>query len=105
MVNNFSLCTCKSSTADLVGLAVGDVNDAWDIVPQVQERLQFDGRLGRSKLCPVFTDVKHSTPKRYPCYAFMEIDNWAQLTMRPVYLYQAELEAMVLELMATAQRM
>jgi len=35
----------------------------------------------------------------------MEIDSWAQQTLRPVYLYQAELEAMALELMATAQRM
>jgi len=52
-----------------------------------------------------FTDVKHPTPKRYPCYAFMEIDSRAQQTLRPVYLYQAELEAMALELMATAQRM
>ncbi len=35
----------------------------------------------------------------------MEIDIRTQQILRPVDLYQAELEAMALELMATAQRM
>jgi len=52
-----------------------------------------------------FTDLQYPVPKRYPCYAFMEIDSRVQQSLRPVYLYQAELEAMALELMATAQRM
>jgi hypothetical protein len=37
---------------DLVRLAVGDVNEAGDIAFQVQQRVQFDGRLGRAKRCP-----------------------------------------------------
>ena len=37
---------------DLVGLAVGDVNEAGDIAPEVQQRVQFDGCLGRAKRCP-----------------------------------------------------
>lgn len=52
-----------------------------------------------------FTDLKHPAPTRYPCYAYMALDSRAQQTLRPLYLYQAELEAMALELMSTAQRM
>jgi hypothetical protein len=37
---------------DLVGLAVGDVNEAGDGAAQIEQRLQFDGRLGGSKRCP-----------------------------------------------------
>ena len=37
---------------DFVGLAVGDVNEAGDVAPQVQQRVQFDSRLGRAKRCP-----------------------------------------------------
>ena len=37
---------------DLVRLAVGDVNETGDIASQVQQRVQFDGRLGRAKRCP-----------------------------------------------------
>ena len=37
---------------DLVGLAVGNVNEAGDVASQVQQRVQLDGRLGRTKWCP-----------------------------------------------------
>ena len=37
---------------DLVGLAVGDVNEAGDRAAQVEQRVQFDGRLCGSKRCP-----------------------------------------------------
>lgn len=37
---------------DLVGLAVGDVTEAGDRAAQVEQRVQFDGRLGRSKRSP-----------------------------------------------------
>ena len=37
---------------DLVGLAVGDVNEAGDRAAQVEQRMQFDGRFGGSKRCP-----------------------------------------------------
>lgn len=37
---------------DLVGFAVGDVNEAGDVASQVQQRVQLDGRLGRSKRRP-----------------------------------------------------
>jgi len=34
---------------DLVRLAVGDVNETGDVAPQIQQRVQLDGRLGRTK--------------------------------------------------------
>lgn len=37
---------------DLVYLAVGNVNEAEDGAVQVQQRMQFDRGLGRSKRCP-----------------------------------------------------
>lgn len=37
---------------DLVGLAVGDVNEAGDGAAQVEQRVQFDGRFGGTKRCP-----------------------------------------------------
>ena len=37
---------------DLVGLAVGDVNEAGDIAPQVQQRMQLDGGFGGAKRSP-----------------------------------------------------
>ena len=37
---------------DLVGLAVGDVNETWDVAPQIEQGVQFDGGLGRAKRCP-----------------------------------------------------
>ena len=37
---------------DLVRLAVGDVNETWDIASQIQQCVQLDGGLGRSKRSP-----------------------------------------------------
>lgn len=37
---------------DLVGLAVCDVNETGNRAAQVQQRMQFDGRLGRPEWCP-----------------------------------------------------
>ena len=37
---------------DLVGLAVGDVNEAGNGAMQVQQRVQLDGRFGGAKWCP-----------------------------------------------------
>jgi hypothetical protein len=37
---------------DLVGLAVGDVDETGNIPPQVQQRMQLDGGLGGAKRCP-----------------------------------------------------
>ena len=37
---------------DLVGFAVGDVNEAGDRAAQIEQRMQFDGRLGGSKRRP-----------------------------------------------------
>ena len=37
---------------DLVRLAIGDVNEAGDISPQVQQRMKLDGGLGGAKRCP-----------------------------------------------------
>jgi hypothetical protein len=37
---------------DLVGLAVGDVDEAGNVAAQVQQRVQLDGRFGRAKRCP-----------------------------------------------------
>jgi hypothetical protein len=37
---------------DLVRLAIGDVNERWDGAPQIQQGVQFDGSLVRSKWSP-----------------------------------------------------
>ena len=37
---------------DLVGLAVGDVNETGNVAPQVQQRMQFDGGFGGAKRSP-----------------------------------------------------
>ncbi len=51
-----------------------------------------------------FADAKHEPPKKYPCFGYMELESWGEETLRPVYLYQHDLDAMSLELMAMAQK-
>ena len=55
-----------------------------------------DGRLA---------DIEHPAPKKFPCYGYMEVMNWAQVSQRPVYLYQHDLDAMSIDLIAASQRM
>lgn len=52
-----------------------------------------------------FSDVGHPQPRKYPCYGYMELESWGQESLRPVYLYQHDLDAMVIELLAMAQKM
>ena len=37
---------------DLVGLAIGDVNEAGNVPSQIEQGMQLDGGLGRAKWCP-----------------------------------------------------
>ena len=37
---------------DLVGLAIGDMDESWDAAPQVQQCVQPHSRLGTAKRCP-----------------------------------------------------
>jgi hypothetical protein len=50
-----------------------------------------------------FSTVEHPEPKKYPCYGYLQLLSWREETLRPVYLYQHDLETMTLELML-AQR-
>ncbi len=52
-----------------------------------------------------FAAVNHPAPEKYPCYGYMALESWGQETLRPIYLYQRDVDAMSLELMALAQRM
>ncbi len=52
-----------------------------------------------------FVDVDHPPPKRYPCYGYMQLESWGQETLRPVYLYQRDIDSMSIELLAMAQKM
>ena len=52
-----------------------------------------------------FANAQHPQPKKYPCFAYMELESWGKETLRPVYLYQHDLDAMAIELMAMAQKM
>ena len=52
-----------------------------------------------------FADVEHPPPKKFPCFAYMQLESWGQETLRPVYLYQHDLDAMSIELMSMAQKM
>ena len=52
-----------------------------------------------------FADTQHPLPKKYPCYAYMELESWGQETLRPVYLYQHDVDAMSIELVSAAQKM
>lgn len=47
-----------------------------------------------------FADHAHQQPKKYPCFAYMQLESWGQETQRALYLYQEDLEAMTMELMA-----
>lgn len=52
-----------------------------------------------------FADVDHPEPLKYPCFGYMELESWGQETLRPIYLYQKDIDTMALELMAMAQKM
>jgi hypothetical protein len=52
-----------------------------------------------------FATDQHQPPKRYPCYGYMVLESWGQETLRPVYLYQHDIESMGMELMLMAQKL
>ena len=52
-----------------------------------------------------FADVQHPAPRKYPCYGYMRLESWGQETQRAVYLYQHDVDAMAMELMAMSQKM
>jgi hypothetical protein len=52
-----------------------------------------------------FADSQHPQPKRYPCFGYMVLESWGQETLRPVYLYQHDIDSMSVELISAAQRM
>ena len=52
-----------------------------------------------------FADAQQPPAKKYPCYGYMELESWSQQSLRPVYLYQHDLDAMAIELLAMAQKM
>ena len=52
-----------------------------------------------------FSDAQHPPPGKYPCFAYLALESWGQETQRAVYLYQHDVEAMALELLAMAQKM
>ncbi len=52
-----------------------------------------------------FADVQHPQPKKFPCFGYMVLESWGQETLRPVYLYQHDIDAMGMELLSIAQRM
>jgi hypothetical protein len=47
-----------------------------------------------------FADVQHPEPKKYPCFGYMELVSWGEETLRPIYLYQHDLEVMALDLIS-----
>jgi hypothetical protein len=52
-----------------------------------------------------FATSEHPAPKRYPCFGYMQLESWGQETLRPVYLYQKDIDAMALDLLAMSQKM
>jgi hypothetical protein len=52
-----------------------------------------------------FAQIEHPQPKKYPCFAYMQLESWRQEALRPVYLYQKDVDAMSVELLAMAQKM
>ena len=52
-----------------------------------------------------FATAEHPAPKRYPCFGYMQLESWGQETLRPVYLYQKDIDAMALDLLAMSQKM
>ncbi len=52
-----------------------------------------------------FADVEHPQPKKYPCFGYMQLESWGQETLRPIYLYQKDIDAMAMELVAMSQKM
>lgn len=52
-----------------------------------------------------FADRIHVAPMRYPCFAYMELESWGQETLRPVYLYQSDIDEMSIQLVATNREM
>ena len=45
-----------------------------------------------------FADVEHPQTKKYPCFGYMQLESWGQETLRPIYLYQKDIDAMAMEL-------
>lgn len=51
-----------------------------------------------------FADVQHPQPKKFPCFGYMQLESWGQETLKPVYLFQEDLDVMAIELLAASQR-
>lgn len=51
-----------------------------------------------------FAVDKHPQPKKFPCYAYMELESWGQETLKPMYLYREDVDRMAVELLASSQR-
>ena len=51
-----------------------------------------------------FNEHDYPPPLRYSCFAYMELESWGQETLRPIYLYEADIDAMSIELLAASQR-
>lgn len=52
----------------------------------------------------VFADQVCPAPLRFPCYAYTELESWGQETLRPLYLYQKDIEGMAIELVVASQK-
>jgi hypothetical protein len=52
-----------------------------------------------------FADVEHPPPKKYPCFGYMQLESWGQEKLRPVYLYQKDIDGMAMDLMTMSQKM
>ena len=52
-----------------------------------------------------FAQATHTLPRKYPCYAYMELESWGQETLRPNYSYQHDVDTMAVALLSMAQKM
>lgn len=50
-----------------------------------------------------FDEHDYPAPLHYPCFAYMELESWGQETLRPIYLYQTDIDAMSIELLAARE--
>jgi hypothetical protein len=50
-----------------------------------------------------FADAVHPQPTQYPCFGYMVLESWGQETLRPMYLYQQQIDEMSLAMKAAAQ--
>lgn len=50
-----------------------------------------------------FADAVHPKPTEYPCFGYMVLESWGQETLKPVYLYQKQVDEMSLAMKAAAQ--